>query len=105
MPTLNWTLVSFGAVGGLLPDLVRFVRNRQKGFPDWFKKLGYWVALVCLVALGGFVAWLGGAGTWKAALAMGYAAPEIITKLVSNDSPDLRGSRDGRFDVRRWWAR
>ncbi len=103
MPNLNWTLVSFGALGGLLPDLVRFVKNRQKGFPEWFSKVGYWVALLFLVILGGLVAWLGGAGSWKAALAMGYAAPEIISRLAGSESPDLRSLAG--FEVRKWWAR
>jgi hypothetical protein len=103
MPHLDWTFVALGAVGGLLPDLIRFVKDRQKGFPDWFRKVGYWVGLLLLVVLGGFAAWLGGAKTWQAALAMGYAAPEIISRLVGSDSPDLRGF--GGFSLRKWWAK
>jgi hypothetical protein len=102
MPHLNWTFVVFGAFGGLLPDVIRFVKGRHEGFPGWFRKKGYWVALILLVALGGIVAWLGEATSWKAAVAMGFSAPEIITRLSGSDSPNLRDF--GGFSVRKWWA-
>ena len=103
MAPIDWTFVAFGAVGGLLPDAVRFAKNRQQGFPDWFRKIGYWAGLLLLVVLGGFVAWLGRANSVQAALAMGYAAPEIVSRLGSSDTPNLRGV--GGFELRKWWAR
>ena len=71
MAPIDWTFVAFGAVGGLLPDAVRFAKDLQQGFPDWFRKIGYWAGLLLLVVLGGFVAWLGRANSVQAALAMG----------------------------------
>jgi hypothetical protein len=103
MVPIDWTFVAFGAVGGLLPDAIRFAKNREKGFPDWFRKIGYWAGLLVLVLLGGFAAWLGRANSVQAALAMGYAAPEILSRLLGDDAPTLRGAEG--FELRKWWAR
>jgi hypothetical protein len=59
MPEFSLGLVALGAFGGILPDAIRFARNRQQGFPGWFRKIGYWVGLAVLVALGALAAWLG----------------------------------------------
>jgi hypothetical protein len=100
---LQWFLL--GAGGGLLPDAIRFAKNRQGGFPAWFRKLGYWIGLLVLVGLGGVAAWLGGATEWKSALAMGFTAPEVISRMLGTDKPTVRGRSVGGFDIRRWWSR
>jgi hypothetical protein len=103
MPNFDIALVALGALGGLLPDAVRFAKKRQEGFPGWFRKPGYWVGLAVLVVLGALAAWLGQASNWQAAIAMGFTAPEVITRLFGSDSAQTRGV--GGFNIFRWWSR
>jgi hypothetical protein len=103
MPNFHLSYVVLGAVGGLLPDAIRFARNRHKGFPQWFSKLGYWVGLLVLVCLGGVAAWLGKAADWQSALAMGFAAPEVVSRLIGSEQPTFKDV--GGFPIRRWWSR
>jgi len=102
VPAFDADLVLIGCVGGLLPDVLRFVKQRYRGFPDWFSKAGYWVGLLLLVLIGGGAAWLGQASDWKAALAMGFGGPEFFSRLVST-GPGTRGSTRDAF-IRKWWA-
>jgi len=53
--------------------------------------------------LGGFAAWLGGAKATKEALAYGFGAPEIVSRLLSAKAITL--GRPGVGDsLRRFWA-
>src|SRR5262245_6856288 len=72
MPEFSTTFFTLGAVGGLLPDAIRFAKGRHKGFPEWFLYWGYWFGLAMLVVLGGLAAWLGEAQNWKSAIALGF---------------------------------
>lgn len=103
MPAFNGFFVTIGVLGGLLPDLIRFVKGRHKGFPDWFSQPGYWVGLLILLVLGGIAAWLGQPSQWKQALAMGYAAPEVLSRLVGDDA--LIVKEGSRFPLLKWWAK
>src|SRR4051794_20738137 len=94
MPDFNNVLVALGALGGLLPDVIRFVKGREKGFPEWFRLIGYWIGLALLVVLGGLAAWLGQATDWQSAIAMGYAGPEIVSRLFSSENAQTRGLID-----------
>jgi hypothetical protein len=102
VPEFNSFLFWLGVAGGALPDLLRFVKGRHEGFPAFFTQVGYWVALLFLLGLGGLAAWLGGAETWKSAIAMGFTAPEVLSRLFSSGRAETHG-HDG-FPVRRWWA-
>jgi hypothetical protein len=102
IPHFDPGFVAMGAFGGLLPDLVRFAKGRQKGFPGWFRLPGYWFGLAALVLLGGLAAWFGQANTWQASIAMGFAGPEVISRLFGSDRAGLRSF--GGFAIRRWWT-
>lgn len=104
MPEFRLSMAIVGALGGLLPDVLRFIKGRHEGFPNWFRKGGYWVGLALLVVLGGVAAWLGNAKQWQAALALGFGAPEFFSRLAGSESATVRGSGSG-FALRRWWAR
>jgi hypothetical protein len=103
MPEFHAGLVGLGALGGLLPDVIRFAKNRQNGFPEWFKKPGYWVGLAVLVVLGGLAAWLGQATDLKTAIAFGFSAPEILSRLFADPTP-IKARNIGGFPIRSWWA-
>jgi len=104
MPGFEWPMIALGAAGGLLPDAIRFAKERHQGFPEWFKKGGYWIGLTVLVLLGALASWLGGADEWRAALAMGFAAPEVLSRLLATDEPQLKGDGEG-FNIRYWWSK
>jgi hypothetical protein len=101
MPDFDAGFAAVGAVGGALPDVLRFIKGRHEGFPEWFKKPGFWVALLALVLLGAAAAWLGEANAWQTALALGYAAPEFFSRLAAGEQVTLRSA--DVFPIRRWW--
>jgi hypothetical protein len=104
MPPFDLGFALLGAAGGFLPDMIRFAKKRHEGFPEFFQKGGYWAGLAVLVVIGAVAAWLGQADDWQSAIAMGFSAPEVFSRLFGSESAETRGSSDG-FPVRRWWAR
>jgi hypothetical protein len=91
-----------GCAGGLIPDAIRIIGNRhQTELPDYLKTLNFLIGLTLLVLLGGLAAWLGGATDAKSALAFGFGAPEIVSRLLSSGPGNLDG---GVTQTRRWWA-
>lgn len=84
MPEFDVSMFLFGCCGGLLPDVLRFIKN--KGQDDVFEDLGkvkYWVVLILQVALGGFAAYLMSTASVKDAIIVGFTAPEVIGALVA----------------------
>jgi hypothetical protein len=101
---MEWSMVGLGCVGGALPDVIRLIQNRYKTeLPDYLKTLNFAVGFGLLVAIGGFAAWLGGAKAVKEALAYGFGAPEIITRLLSAKAITLGRPMAGDA-LRRFWA-
>jgi hypothetical protein len=103
-------IVAWGCVGGLFPDILRFVKGRYEKPGEFYKYWNFWLGLFLLVALGGLAAWLAGATDVKGALAYGFAAPEVIAKLFSQqggsaavDRGEALDTQDG-FSLRRWWT-
>ena len=106
----------FGMAGGLLPDVIRLVRERHDpAVPLFLKSPKFYISLGLGLLLGGFGAWLLQAGTTKDAVLYGFAAPELMTRLASSASP---GPEGGAFrgetptpsstlhkSLRGWWAK
>lgn len=123
MPELdiNWWIVFVGCCAGLLPDIVRFAKDRHNlPPPEYLRSWTYWVGLLFLVFLGGLATALAGVTTEPQAIATGYAAPEFISKLVSQQGqstvkdkrspPVLPGPAPAseapqKFSLRNWWAK
>lgn len=107
MSPFDAPLFIVGCVGGLLPDILRIIKNRYGGrFPSYLRQPNFWLGLILLVGLGGLAAWVLGATQVKEALIFGYAAPQLFSKLMaeSNVLAD-RGTTDrGEFRLRTWWA-
>ena len=107
------TILLLGCVGGLLPDVLRIVKNRHNSsLPDYFKQPMFWLGWFLLVLLGGFAAWLLTAQDAKQAVAFGFAAPELLSNLGAKpEEPgrtDIdRGDRGEAprqpFKLRSWW--
>jgi len=96
--------ILFGCIGGLIPDALRFIKGRYElSIPAYLSKPNFWIGIILLIAVGGFCTWLIGPANVKEALAYGFSAPELLSKLFSKPSAQTdRG--DARFDLRSWWA-
>src|SRR5438128_12702296 len=81
----NQTIV-LGCIGGALPDVLRLIAGRHGEVPKYLGSPYFWVSLIVLVALGGGTTYLfslTSPQTWISALAIGYTAPSMISKLLS----------------------
>jgi hypothetical protein len=81
---MPWLL---GGLGGVLPDVLRILNIIKSGQPltgvfTW----RLWVSLLILIPLGGFTAWLLEAATPIQALACGFSAPEVLSRILSDSS-------------------
>lgn len=102
MQPFNLTIFVLGCLGGLLPDILRLIKNRYEAPAKFYSYPTFWLGLTALIVIGGFSAWLGGATEVKDALAFGFAAPEIFSKLFSEKGEAVdRG--EGNFYLKRWW--
>ena len=101
---MDWTIIILGCVGGAIPDAIRIIQGRHKTeLPDYVGSLNFLIGLLLLVLLGGFAAWLGAAKEYKEALAYGFAAPELVSRLLSG-GPGDKGFAGAAIDLRRFWA-
>jgi len=113
---MSWQgIVLLGMAGGLLPDVVRVVRERyDAAVPAFLRNPKFYISLVLGVLLGGFAAWLLQAGSAKDAVIYGFAAPELLTRLASTAAPGaegtvLRGETPSaakrRASLLDWWSK
>ena len=107
---LNPMLV-YGALGGLIPDAIRLVRSRHDpALPPYLRSAGFYLGLVVCAVLGALAAWMLGAADIRQALACGFSAPEILTRLLSRTDgvPKSALGPAGAarpMALRDWWAR
>lgn len=81
------TPLVLGAIGGILPDVLRILKVVRSGQPvtgvfGW----RLWVSLIILVPIGAFVAWLLDASSAMQALACGFSGPDLLSKILSDNS-------------------
>ena len=82
MQTVLW-----GCLGGLLPDVLRPIGLRYKGAPDYLTKSFFWFGMVLLVAVAGLTAYLLSPTRIIDAIALGFSAPEILSKALGANVP------------------
>ena len=103
--TLPQTLL-WGALGGMLPDVIRLVRQRHNaGLPAYLTRANFYVGLALAMVLGAAAATLLHAGSVAEALAYGFGAPELLTRLLSRTGTGAAGG--GITPLRtlgEWWA-
>lgn len=107
MLTFTPYIFGLGCVGGLLPDILRIIKNRHdSNVPSYLKRFNFWLGVILLVALGGFAAWLLEATNAKEAVTFGFAAPQVISSLVggSKGVVDRGAIEPSKFGLRIWWA-
>ncbi|MDX8437771.1 hypothetical protein RFN25_30680 [Mesorhizobium abyssinicae] len=102
--TIDWTIAIVGCAGGAVPDVLRLIKARHEGAPEYLKHRFFWIMFFVLVVGGGACAVLSGARDFQSALALGFGAPEILSRLASSSSSD-RGDAGGSAIsmIRSWW--
>lgn len=105
MPITHWTMILIGCAGGLIPDALRIIKNRHDPkVPEYLRSVTFWIGLLLLVIFGGLAAWLGEAANVKQALAYGFAAPEFISRILSEGGAIAAATEGGRkLSLREWW--
>jgi hypothetical protein len=98
------TALILGAIGGGLPDILRLIEGRHGQLPTYLGSWYFWVSLFLLVILGAAVAVAlpGAENDWIRPLAVGYAGPSVISKVLSDASTMTRSVT--RPSLRSWWA-
>jgi len=97
-------IVIFGCIGGLLPDILRLIKSRYRNrLPKYVKNLNFLLGVILLAGIGGMAAWILGAQGPKEALAYGFAAPELFSKLVAQRVKEVERG-EVIFKLREWWA-
>lgn len=110
MPPFELGFVVLGCVGGLIPDILRIIKNRyRKDLLVCLGRLNFWLGVVLLIGLGGLAAWVLEAQEARDALIYGYAAPQLFSELAggvlaANGAVD-RGLEDRKaLGLLNWWA-
>ena len=110
LSTTTTMALLYGCVGGALPDVLRLVEGRHGQVPAYLGSAYFWLSLVLLVALGGVAALvLAGGGPVEPikALAIGYTAPSVVSKLLSDGNSRTRSTDRGLArprSLRGWWS-
>ncbi|MGE0456106.1 MAG: hypothetical protein AB7O37_22850 [Vicinamibacteria bacterium] len=106
--TIDWAILSLGLFGGLVPDMIRLARElRDKSAPSPLHA-GLVASMAILGLLGATCALVLDAKNAKEAIAFGFSAPELLSRLASqppppggNPGPKPGG---GGFSLRAWWV-
>jgi hypothetical protein len=108
---MEFSLILWGALGGLLPDIIRFIKNRFSGeFKGFYRSAAYWIGLLLLSCLGGLVVFLLKPEEIIYALGMGYCAPNLLTSILSKQIPvsSTQGFKEQqslrKINLRHWWS-
>jgi hypothetical protein len=100
----DWPMILLGGFGGAIPDILRIIKGRYGSMPGYLKTGYFWIGFLLLVALGGLAAWLSKAQEVQEALAYGFGAPELISRLLSQ-SEQNKGKDGQTFELlRQWWT-
>lgn len=103
-------MILLGCLGGILPDILRLIKNRYEiKVPEYFKSVFFWISLFLMVIVGGLAAWLLEANNAKQALAYGFSAPEILSKLFgklaegADRGDEKQEGKKVSSDLFAWW--
>ncbi len=108
MPTFDPILFLLGCVGGVLPEVLRIIRNMHEvDIPSYLGKWGFWLGMILLILVGGVTAWALASANAKDALIYGYASPQILSQLAGGlipENPQHRGpGQKPDFNLFKWW--
>jgi hypothetical protein len=99
-------ILVYGAIGGLLPDLVRIAK--AKGEMSVVGGANILISMVVLAALGAVAAFLTdtvteGLPTVISAVTAGFTGPEVISRLVGGGGGGREATRTQPRSVTGWW--
>ena len=77
--------VALGCAGGALPDVLRLVLARHDDPPHHLIPRPFWISAALLVSLGGLATYLVSPSSVVEALAVGFSAPAILSRLLSRE--------------------
>lgn len=98
------TMILLGCAGGLLPDILRLVKGRHDpNIGDYWKSWSFRLGLFFAVVLGGLAVYLIKPTQVVEALAIGFSAPEILSRIFAKEQPS-RDRDGGEMNMRTWWA-
>jgi hypothetical protein len=108
--TFDLPLVILGAVGGVVPDLVRLAKRPNTVLQD-LKNPNLYASLVILAILGALASFIFQATSLKEALGLGIAAPSLISNLGARQPPAQAAdqqpvfkAQSARGGLRSWWG-
>lgn len=97
-------IFALGCLGGALPDVLRLIKGRHDGAPQFLRDWFFWLMFAGLVLLGGAAALLGRADEAMEAVAFGFTAPEVVSRAFGGSRADLISRPGGSLMQRlRWW--
>jgi len=102
--------IGLGCAGGLLPDVLRLVDGRYGPPPEYLGRAIFWTSLVILTLIGGLAAYLVQPASVAEALAVGFSAPEILSKLLRREPtppsalPPNASAAAKPTSLRAWWS-
>jgi hypothetical protein len=104
--------IIYGCLGGMFPDILRIIKNRyEPSLPNYLKSVNFYLGLVLLILLGGFLVYLKESKDIIEALAIGYSGPQIFSSLAASvlDKKDsnlkTRGLGNTFYFLKRWWQK
>ncbi|WP_422384568.1 hypothetical protein [Roseibium album] len=96
-----------GALGAVLPDLIKIIRKRFQKRPVYLGRAWYWFVLLIMAGIGAAVSSFKGPSDFIEAMALGAAAPVLIERALAVDE-DAHLSAVSEISVfqraRRWWG-
>lgn len=76
--------LTYAIIGGLIPDVIRIIKNRYGSLPEYLKNINFYIGLVLMVSLGVFAVFLKQPEDKIEALAIAFSAPQVVSSLLGN---------------------
>ena len=96
-----------GVIGAAIPDILRLIKGRHDGpLPAYFASTSFLVGFPLLLLIGALAVYVGDPASAKEALAYGFGAPELVSRLLADQGARSGKQADrGAVTLREWWAR
>ena len=96
-----------GALGGVLPDLIKVIRKRFQKMPTYLGRGWYWLNVLFLAIIGAIASAIAHPGTIHEALAYGAGSLAILTQALGQSDEQHLGDAEQVNPIRQlraWWG-